>query len=115
MKIGPVDSGDRPQRPNEEERRRADVKREEQQQMNKTDRIELSKVARSLSQKTSEVSDDKLETPPAANPDAPEEIPELEDRPDKIEEVKKKIESGYYDSPEGIEKTAGRIADDFIG
>ena len=35
-------------------------------------------------------------------------------REDKIEEVKKKIESGYYNTPEFIEKLADKLIDDNI-
>ena len=112
MKIGPLDSGERPHRP-EEERRRVDVDSDAQRRMNQTDRIEISSEARSLSEMTSP--DEIGEAPPADRIEISNEIRDLENRLDKIEEANERIESGYYESVEVKEEIARRITDDFLG
>ena len=102
MKIGPVDSGDRPHRPEDVKKQRADAEQDAQQKMNQTDKVELSSAARSLSE---------TESP------ATEEISaaENQNRSEKIEEIRKKIESGHYDSDAVKKEIARRITDDFVG
>jgi anti-sigma28 factor (negative regulator of flagellin synthesis) len=102
MKIGPVDSGNRPHRPEDGKKQRPDVEQNAQQEMNRTDKVEISSSARTLS-----------ETESAAT----EEISDAENqnRPERIEELRKKIESGHYDSDKVKKEIARRITDDFVG
>ena len=50
MKIGPVDSGERPIRPDEEESRRVELNPDTRRRTDDTDRVEISPVARELSE-----------------------------------------------------------------
>lgn len=115
MKIGPVDSGDRPLRPEEDERRRADVNRDARQQMNRTDKIEISEVARSLAEKTSSKPEETNEVSAADRAEISNEAIDFENRQDRIERARQRIESGYYNSPEVRNEIARRITDDFAG
>jgi hypothetical protein len=115
MKIGPVDSGDRPSRPEDEEKRRSDVNSDQQRQMNQTDKVEISSIARTLSEKTSPISDEIDGTSAADQTEDINDIRDLENRRDKIELARQRIESGYYESAEVKEDLARRITDDFIG
>ncbi len=115
MKIGPLDSGDRPQRPDEDERRKADVNRDARQQMNQTDKIEISEVARSLSEKVSPKSEETNEVSSVDSAEVSNEAVEFENRQEMIDQARQRIESGYYNSPEVRSEIARRIADDFAG
>jgi len=115
MKIGPVDSGERPQRPDNEERRKIDVNPNEARPPDPTDKVEISREARSLSENTSAGPDETGEAASADDSGTTEDIHDLENRPEKIEQARERIKSGYYDSPEVKEEIARRITDDFAG
>ena len=95
MKIGPVDSGERPPRPDNEERRNIDVNPKETRRSDPADRVEISQEARSLSEKTSRPSDESGEVAATNDSRAIDEIPDYENRPEKIEQARDRIESGY--------------------
>ena len=115
MKIGPVDSGDRPIRPEDEERRRNDVNSDQQRMMNQTDKVEISSIARSLAEQTSPVSEEIHGASAVGRIEDINDIHDLENRRDKIELARQRIASGYYESAEAIEEIARRITDDFAG
>lgn len=114
MKIGPVDSGDRSHRP-DEEKRKADVNPDAQRQMNQTDKVEISGAARSLSEKELAASEETGRGGASELASVRTEAADLEDRQNKIEQARNRIESGYYESSEVKEEIARRITDDFVG
>jgi anti-sigma28 factor (negative regulator of flagellin synthesis) len=115
MKIGPVDSGDRPHRPDDREIRKPDPNQSEPRSANQTDKVEISSTARSLSKQKSQPPEESGETPAAERSEDADEAPEMENRADKIEQARQRIESGHYDSASVKEEIARRITDDFVG
>lgn len=104
MRIGPVDNGERPIRP-EEDGRRPDVNPDMQRRMEDIDRVEISPVAREMSEQAAASAE---ENNPA------EDNNEVRLRREKIEQARQRAESGYYDSRAVKEEVARRITDDFI-
>ncbi|MBW7897140.1 Anti-sigma-28 factor, FlgM [Candidatus Brocadiaceae bacterium B188] len=82
---------------NEENQLRIKTKKEYRPEDEKNDSIDISKEARELEQTITNLKQ-------LAN-----EIPDV--RHEKIEEVKQKIKDGFYDRPEVIFQTAGKIMD----
>ncbi len=110
MKIGPVNSGDRPHGPGEEGRRRPQVQPDRQQ---KADAVEISDSARSMSQQAA--SGDINDTTFADQIEASYDTFETDIRADKVEQARRRMESGFYDRPNVREEIARRIVDDFKG
>lgn len=104
MRIGPVDNGERPIRP-EEDNRRIDMNPDMRRRMEDTDRVEISPVARELSERAAAS---------AEKADLAEESDGMRLRREKIEQARQRAESGYYDSPAVKEEVARRITDDFV-
>lgn len=113
MKIGPVDSGDRPIRPEDEERRRNDVSSDRQQRMNQTDKVEISSVARSLAEQASPIAEEPQGVSAPGRIEDIYDMHDLENRRDKIELARQRIASGHYASDKVKEDIARRITDDF--
>ena len=113
MKIGPVDNSERPDGPPEDNRRPKPVQPETQQKPRDTDSVEISESARSMSEQAA--SERTNDTTSADHTESSREISEMDERADKIEQARQRIESGYYDRPEVKADIARRIADDFAG
>ncbi len=67
-----------------------------------TDRTELSSSAQRLSDTSAQMGIVSAQL--SAQPDV---------RPDKVAEVKQKIQNGYYDTPEFVDKLADKMAQEF--
>jgi len=105
MKIGPVDSGERPMRPDEEEDRRLELNSEIRRRTDDTDRVEISPVARELSEQAAASVEETRRM---------EEPGDIRLRREKIEQARQRAETGYYDSPAVRGEVARRITDDFL-
>jgi anti-sigma28 factor (negative regulator of flagellin synthesis) len=115
MKIGPVNNGDRPHRPDDRDLKKPDPNQSGPRPANQTDKVEISSTARSLSRQKSQPPDESGETPAAERSEDADEASDVENRADKIEQARQRIESGYYDSASVKEEIARRITDDFAG
>ncbi|MEE9441122.1 MAG: hypothetical protein V3V99_00435 [candidate division Zixibacteria bacterium] len=122
MKIGPVDSGGRPERPQNETQRRDKAGSEQNRRQNRSDSIDISKSARELSEYAESNKSANRDVPQPAPADLPEqlsayteEIEESQVREEKVEQAKQRVESGYYDSARVKEEIAKRITDDVFG
>jgi len=143
MKIGPVDSGGRPERPDDDQKRRVPAEPEPRETARPEDSVNISQSGQLLSEQTrSEESspadiaerfiasaDNKKDTtaPSEASQDGTSkatdtELPDLTLRPedmavrqDKVEEAKIRIRTGYYNQRDITKDVARRIADDFLG
>jgi hypothetical protein len=105
MKIGPVDSGERPIRPDEDENRRVELNSDTRRRTDDTDRVEISPVARELSEQAAASAEETNRT---------EEVGDSRLRREKIEQARQRAETGYYDSPAVRGEVARRITDDFL-
>ncbi len=113
MKIGPLDSGDRPHRPEEDNRQKTQLSQDKPKADTARDSVHISRDGQRLSDTA------KLSVPTVAAQFQPLETiaPEEENgaiRNEKIEQVRQRIQSGYYNDPEVKENIAGRIADEFL-
>ncbi len=113
MKIGPVDNSERPAGPPEDSRRPEPARPETSQQTNDTDSVEISESARSMSEQAA--SERTNDTTSADHTETSRETSEMDERADKVERARQRIESGYYDQPDVKADIARRIADDFAG
>ena len=113
MKIGPVDNSERPDGPPEDNRRPKPVQPETQQKPRDTDSVEISESARSMSEQAA--SERTNDTTSADHTESSRETSEMDERADKVERARQRIESGYYDRPDVKADIARRIADDFAG
>lgn len=109
MKIGPVDSGDRPPKPDEQGERRHDIRHDEKP---KNDIVEISDSARSLSEQPA--AREIEESAPTDRQESQDEVSEVDSETDRVERARQRTESGYYDRPEVRREIARRIADDFM-
>lgn len=115
MKIGPADSGGRPQGLDDKERRKNDVTPRETPGTDSADNAERSQEARLPEEKTLQDTGDTDNVAPTDEFGGADEAAEIENRADKIEQARQRMESGYYNSPEVKEEIARRITDDFAG
>lgn len=113
MEIGPLDDTGRPAGPPEDDRQPTPVQPESDKRTDETDSGEISESARSISEQ--EASEGTHDTTSANNSESSCETSEMDERADKIEQAKQRIESGYYDRPDVRAEIARRIADDFAG
>jgi anti-sigma28 factor (negative regulator of flagellin synthesis) len=113
MKIGPLDNSGRPAGPPDENRRPTPVQPESRKKTDETDSVDISESARSMSEQ--EASERTHDTTSADNTESSRETSEMDERADKIEQARQRIESGYYDRPDVKAEIARRIADDFAG
>lgn len=123
MKIGPLDHGNRPQRPDDEHHKGVaqDPRKQKQDRLNQTDSIQISPSGRHMAENprsAAESSTARTDAPPPA--DLPPELSAYTDeteassvRPEKVEQARKRVESGHYDKPEVKQEIARRITDDF--
>ena len=124
MKIGPAENGGRPIGPNEERRRGNESGPIPAENLNKTDKIEISRYGRKLAEKknAAETADTQARHDTPAPADLPKLLsafpgddPDTEIRADKVELAKERLASGHYDSPQVKNEIARRITGDFIG
>lgn len=122
MKIGPVNSGERPERSQNETQKREKAGAEQEQRQNRSDSIDISKMARELAESSESVKNSNRDASQPAPAELPEqlsayteEIEESQVREEKIEQAKQRIESEYYDSARVKEEIARRITDDVFG
>lgn len=115
MKIGPVDSGDRPLKPEEDQGRRADQPPEAVPEPDRTDSVHISDAARELSAQSAAAPEEIDEATSVDRRDLYEDLREIPVREDKVEDARRKMESGYYESARVKQEAARRIADDFLG
>lgn len=123
MKIGPVDHGGRPVRPEDEHRREEQTCSADQRDTRPKDSVEISPAGQSLLEESR--SPGVTETQAMPEP-GPAELADLlsayvddpkgsEIRQDKVDQARERAKSGYYDKPEVKEEIARRMTDDFLG
>ena len=114
MKIGPVDRWGPPPAPEDDSKRNVPVRPEEEGPKTEADRdsVEISSMARV---KADQAVPADAAQPPAENQEDDAAADESATRPEKIEEARQRMESGYYDKPEVRQEIARRITDDFVG
>ena len=122
MKIGPIDSGGRPLRPDNDSQGRAASQSEQikgRESESAADSVEISRQARELAQQRdhpdpSTKSESQHETTQISSEDT--EVQGQDSNPaSKIDHIRKRVANGHYDRPETKKNIARRIADDFIG
>jgi len=113
MKIGPVDNSERPAGPPEDKRRPSPAQPETKQPTTDSDSVEISESARSMSEQAA--SERTNDTTSADHTESSRETSEMDERAEKVELARQRMESGYYDRPDVKADIARRIADDFAG
>lgn len=124
MKIGPVDNWGRPSGPEDEQKRKIQPESgsENPKPESSKDSVEISRSARLMSERV-RLSEQLNRTDEAGRAPSREtieraegaELDETDVRQDKVEQARKRVESGHYDKPEVRKEIARRITDDFIG
>jgi anti-sigma28 factor (negative regulator of flagellin synthesis) len=115
MKIGPVDNGNGPVRPEEDQKRNQDVAKEKPARSSREDSVTISESGKRLSEQSrSSVRPAKSDEIDQSN-DNLNIKDEEEVRTEKVEQARKRMESGHYDNPKVRREIARRITDDFIG
>ena len=123
MKIGPVDNSERPLRPEDENQVRTGNGPEEKPQANPQDSVEISESGRRLAEQVETIGPPAGidETEQAAIHNEQNDRNEIKGvdgdriRQERVEEARRRLESGHYDRPEVTREIARRIADDFLG
>ncbi len=124
MKIGPVDNRGQPSGANDQQKSKIQPESgsEKPGPEPSEDSVEISRSARLMSERI-RLSEQSNRTDKAGRAPSREmieraegaELDETEIRQDKVEQAKKRVESGHYDKPEVREEIARRITDDFVG
>jgi hypothetical protein len=117
MEIGPVQNNQPIQQPSPNRKPQETVEAAKEAA---TDRVEISEDARRLLAETAdralreEAESGEADVPDAGEePTAAEARPSGEDRPeDKLAEIRRRIEAGFYDRPEIKNKIADKLSDD---
>ncbi|MCP4567837.1 MAG: hypothetical protein GY841_09695 [FCB group bacterium] len=113
MKIGPLDSGNRPIRPEEEKRQKANLSQDKPNSNSANDSVQISSDGKRLSDSARMAISSGDSTSPKHEIVAPENRNDAV-RENRIEQARQRMESGYYRDAKVTEKIAGRLADEIL-
>lgn len=113
MKIGPLDSGNRPYRPEEEKRQKAHLNQDKPKSNSANDSVQISSDGKRLSDSARMSLSSGVSTSPNHEIVAPEKGNDTI-RENRVEQARQRMESGYYRDAKITTEIAGRLADEFL-
>ena len=113
MKIGPLDNGDRPNGPEEAKRQKANLGKDKPQTKKHKDSIHISDDGKRLSEST-RLTIFTQTSPISAAETGASESNSGANGASKVEQARQRLELGFFQRPEIIEKIAGRLTDKIL-